>query len=705
MSRIFNYFGLGSGSGRAIGTITDDRPAVTAPPVASGTTQVGQTLSTTNGTWAGSPVSYAYQWLRGSTAISGANSNSYVLQLADFGALIRCMVVAINAGGGSRAANSNQLGAITNPAGIPANSGGANLPVITGTPTIGNTIFASTGTWSNSPTAYTYQWKRAGVNITGATGTSYIVQTADDQQTITVATSGSNIYGTGTPAVSAGVTAGSLPVKSPADDVTIAGTTVQGSTMSVTSEGTWTNTPLSYVYQWQRVASGGGVTDISGATSNTYTLVSGDVASSIRCSVKAVNAVGTALSAAISGARGPVTTIVVPTFTRTGTVTAGPFTGTITANNNETGDYIYYEFAAGLSPSKNADGSFVSPTQFDVVQVQGEDRGVGSTTMGWNDPSGAFTFHYQMLRDNDVGSTARYNKLGTSSSYDATAFCADYPETIVTSVAQYVTTNGALKFSNVVVGGTDNLTVSINAIVGTTICAGATLDAVNDQFTVEITIDGNNATGSCGFAFVDVTPGVVTASISATTMTVTGVTSGALQIGQTISGTGVTAGTKITAFGTGTGGTGTYTVGTSQTVASTTITGLIDLSTALSVFPGQSGGMKGIYFGWVVGATTITCHRNGVNSGGNFAAGATVAVGDVLHIEGKLSTGAINAKFLDASASYAVTGTGSNTLTSLIPVNWRAIARVSKTGDQLTTNFGKTSYILAPTSGYDHPYA
>ena len=65
---------------------------------------------------------------------------------------------------------------------------------------------------------------------------------------------------------------------------------------------------------------------------------------------------------------------------------------------------------------------------------------------------------------------------------------------------------------------------------------------------------------------------VVTGSTTTTTLTVTGVTSGALQVGSTISGTGVTAGTIITAVGTGTGGAGTYTINISQTVASTSIT-------------------------------------------------------------------------------------------------------------------------------------
>ncbi len=60
-----------------------------------------------------------------------------------------------------------------------------------------------------------------------------------------------------------------------------------------------------------------------------------------------------------------------------------------------------------------------------------------------------------------------------------------------------------------------------------------------------------------------------TASIAGTTMTVSAVASGVLAIGQYITGTGVTAGTRITALGSGTGGTGTYTVSVTQTVGST----------------------------------------------------------------------------------------------------------------------------------------
>lgn len=66
------------------------------------------------------------------------------------------------------------------------------------------------------------------------------------------------------------------------------------------------------------------------------------------------------------------------------------------------------------------------------------------------------------------------------------------------------------------------------------------------------------------------TPGpLFTGSISGNTLTVSAVASGTIAVGQTVFGTGVANGTTISALGTGTGGTGTYTLsGGAQTVAS-----------------------------------------------------------------------------------------------------------------------------------------
>ncbi len=64
---------------------------------------------------------------------------------------------------------------------------------------------------------------------------------------------------------------------------------------------------------------------------------------------------------------------------------------------------------------------------------------------------------------------------------------------------------------------------------------------------------------------------VFTAAIAGTTMTVSAVASGVIVVGHVIVAAGVTAGTRVVAFGTGAGGTGTYIVDVGQTVASGTI--------------------------------------------------------------------------------------------------------------------------------------
>lgn len=111
------------------------------------------------------------------------------------------------------------------------------------------------------------------------------------------------------------------------------------------------------------------------------------------------------------------------------------------------------------------------------------------------------------------------------------------------------------------------------------------------------------------------TAAVVTGSITTTTLDVTAVTSGTLDIGQTISGTGVTAGTRIVAFGTGSGGTGTYTVDISQTVASTTIN-----ATKASRIQVTAAGVYNVQFSAQldktsggVGLTALWIRKNGVD--------------------------------------------------------------------------------------------
>ena len=95
--------------------------------------------------------------------------------------------------------------------------------------------------------------------------------------------------------------------------------------------------------------------------------------------------------------------------------------------------------------------------------------------------------------------------------------------------------------------------------------------------TFNLTISGNNTpefvapAGSFGIN----NNATLLASISGYELTVTSVTSGTLYKGMVIRGPGVVQGTTITGFGTGTGGSGTYTVDISQTVTTANLTGWI----------------------------------------------------------------------------------------------------------------------------------
>jgi hypothetical protein len=83
---------------------------------------------------------------------------------------------------------------------------------------------------------------------------------------------------------------------------TITGVPAQGQTLSAT-EGTWSNAPTSFAYQWLRCPSSGGAADgsdcatIGGATTTAYVVAAGDVGSRLRVRVTATNPDGSAAAA------------------------------------------------------------------------------------------------------------------------------------------------------------------------------------------------------------------------------------------------------------------------------------------------------------------------------------------------------------------------------------------------------------------------
>ena len=192
------------------------RYSIPAPPsslavsVITGTARTGNTLTTSNGSWTGSPTSYTYQWKRSATStglysdINSATSSSYIVTEFDVGYFIKAFVTATNGLGTSSAASSLATTSVVDIA--PTNT---VLPVITGIVRTGETLTTSRGSWTSSPSTYTYQWKRANTaggsytNIPSATDRTYDLTDADIDKFIKVSVVATNNIGASTAALSA----------------------------------------------------------------------------------------------------------------------------------------------------------------------------------------------------------------------------------------------------------------------------------------------------------------------------------------------------------------------------------------------------------------------------------------------------------------------------------------------------------------------
>ena len=149
-------------------------------------------------------------------------------------------------------------------------------------------------------------------------------------------------------------------------------------------------------------------------------------------------------------------------------------------------------------------------------------------------------------------------------------------------------------------GSISTTTLTVTSVLSGTIAVGQAIFGANIAQNTVITALGTGTGGVGTYTVSDsqttasttinsvASPAIVTGAIAGTTLTVSAVTSGTLKIGQTIEGSGVTDGTIITAFGTGSGGVGTYTVSASQTVSSTTIYAL-----NWTVLPANDGPFEG----------------------------------------------------------------------------------------------------------------
>jgi hypothetical protein len=137
---------------------------------------------------------------------------------------------------------------------------------------------------------------------------------------------------------------------------------------------------------------------------------------------------------------------------------------------------------------------------------------------------------------------------------------------------------------------------------------------------------------------------IFTGSVSGTTLTVTAMSSGTITANQSLTGVGVTAETVITALGTGTGGVGTYTLNTSQTVSarslSSTAVGARFTATVAGTTMTVSAVASGtIYLGQTIQGASVTANTIvtalGTGTGGigtyTISNSLTIAVGQTMY--------------------------------------------------------------------------
>lgn len=324
-------------------------PPTSGAPSISGSAVVGQTLTCNPGTWTGSPT-FTYSWRRDGSQV--ATGSTYAVVAADVGKAITCQVTGTNSAGNATATSAAVTPTAAPVVQAPANTG---APQIQGTAAVGQQLTCTQGSWSNSPTSYSYSWRRDGSEI--ATGAQYTLVAADAGRSITCVVTASNAGGSAT------ATSGAVSPPTPPAPVTapvnterpgIQGTTVVGNTLSCTP-GAWTGSPTSFAFSWRR---DGGA--IAGATGNTYALVAADAGRTITCTSTASNSAGatTAVSDGVAVTAAPGTP-----STRVGiTINNGA-----EATNTASVSLRIREPLGATAVVLSNDGSFDTPTQLPVA--------------------------------------------------------------------------------------------------------------------------------------------------------------------------------------------------------------------------------------------------------------------------------------------------------------------------------------------------
>ena len=251
---------------------------------------------------------------------------------------------------------------------------------------------------------------------------------------------------------------------------------------------------------------------------------------------------------------------------------------------------------------------------------------------------------------------------------------------------------------------------------GTGFYSAQTGSAGNFTVNGSLTVTGNQtdtgnflAAGVLGaYTSASYTGGISNGSgVAGTILNVSSVASGAIFIGQRVTGSGVTSGTIVTGFGTGSGGVGTYTVNTSQLVGSgTSLTGAASavattpaagdnsVNIATTAFVQNVAGNLGTMSTQNANAVAITGGTIGGLTSLN-AAGVTT-LGETTTVSATAATGTINYDVITQGVLYYTTSASANWTANFRGNSTTTLNTLMAVGETRTVTFlvtqGSTAY-------------
>ena len=235
-------------------------------PQITGKAIVGETLTATDGVWS-EGGNFTYQWLADGQVVPGATTKTLQIP-ADLLTKTLSFRVTHTEGSGSSQVVIPAVSKNTAAVGKGALKN-VTLPVISGDALVGKTLTADPGTWNDASPTFAYQWLANSQPIVGATTNKLVLSDAELGKSIAVQVTASKgaAYSAGQATSASTAAVGDDPTKVVnKTKPIISGTAKVGETLA-TTDGTWSNQPTGFAYQW--LADG---TVVAGATNPTFVL-------------------------------------------------------------------------------------------------------------------------------------------------------------------------------------------------------------------------------------------------------------------------------------------------------------------------------------------------------------------------------------------------------------------------------------------------